>query len=175
MVTNTKSVAEPAKKGFQLRYRKQKEPLLQYALPKMQMADENKKVALSTKRYSRLLQMTIKEAKKIQTYHIALPIATWNVRSLFMSGKLPNTQAQMTRMNIDIMKVCKIRWPGLGKQKTRDVTFIIQTEPIQNINIKIAQSITDFIPLSYKIPLLKLQTFHRNLHTKVLYCGSTLQ
>ena len=41
-------------------------------------------------------------------------IATWNVRSLYVSGKLANVLSEMKRMKIDIMGVAETCWDGEG-------------------------------------------------------------
>src|SRR3989442_15418800 len=41
-------------------------------------------------------------------------IATWNVRSLYVSGKLANVLSEMKRMEIDIMGVAETCWGGEG-------------------------------------------------------------
>src|SRR5437867_4071364 len=41
-------------------------------------------------------------------------IATWNVRSLYVSGKLANVLSEMKRMGIDIMGVAETCWDGEG-------------------------------------------------------------
>ena len=41
-------------------------------------------------------------------------IATWNVRSLYVSGKLANVLSEMKRMGIGIMGVAETCWDGEG-------------------------------------------------------------
>jgi exonuclease III len=38
-------------------------------------------------------------------------IATWNVRSLGVCGKLENIKLEMKRYNIDILGMSEIKWP----------------------------------------------------------------
>ena len=44
-----------------------------------------------------------------------IKIATWNVRSLYQTGKLENVKMEMDRLNINILGLCEVRWKGAGK------------------------------------------------------------
>ena len=44
-----------------------------------------------------------------------LRIGTWNVRSLYATGKLDNAIKEAKDMNIDILGLSEIRWTGSGK------------------------------------------------------------
>ena len=44
-----------------------------------------------------------------------LRMTTWNVRSLYREGSVHNVMREMTRMNIDILGLSEVRWPGVGK------------------------------------------------------------
>lgn len=46
--------------------------------------------------------------RKIQIYDKQVRIAIWNLRSLFMSRKLDNTEAAMTRMRIDVLGLTEV-------------------------------------------------------------------
>ena len=46
-------------------------------------------------------------------------IATWNVRSM-NQGKLEVAKKEMTRVNIDIPGISKLRWTGIGEFKSDD-------------------------------------------------------
>ena len=51
-------------------------------------------------------------------------IATWNIRSMYQSGKMDNIIMEMKRLNISIMGVCEVRRTGAGKLQPNDATFI---------------------------------------------------
>lgn len=44
-----------------------------------------------------------------------LKIGTWNAKSIFEGGKLHNTIQEMKRLNIEIMEISEMRWPGTGE------------------------------------------------------------
>ena len=46
-------------------------------------------------------------------------IATWNVRSM-NQGKLEVAKKEMTRVNIDIPGISKLRWTGIGEFNSDD-------------------------------------------------------
>ena len=52
-------------------------------------------------------------------------LATWNVRTLYQSGKLANVLHEMNRCNIDVFGLAETRWDGQGCFKTStDETFV---------------------------------------------------
>ena len=53
-----------------------------------------------------------------------MKVATWNVRTLFQSGKLENLRKETVRYNINIMGVSKVRWKGAGNITTDKHTFV---------------------------------------------------
>ena len=53
-----------------------------------------------------------------------IKVATWNVRTLYQSGKLENLKREAMRYNIAILGVSEIRWKGPGKIITGNHTFI---------------------------------------------------
>ena len=46
-------------------------------------------------------------------------IGTWNVRSV-NQGKLERVKQEMTRVNIDILGISKLRWTGVGELNSDD-------------------------------------------------------
>lgn len=103
------------------------------------MADENKKMALSLghllnrERVLRIPPSPTIEIKgikeKIKSYENTVCIATWNVRSLYMPGKLANNRNEETKY-IYMPGISEVRWQGSGKQKR---ISIVQEEPTKNI------------------------------------------
>ena len=46
-------------------------------------------------------------------------IGTWNVRSM-NQGKLEVVKQEMTRVNIDILRISELRWTGMGEFNSDD-------------------------------------------------------
>ena len=46
-------------------------------------------------------------------------IGTWNVRSM-NQGKLEVVKQEMTRVNINILRISKLRWTGMGEFNSDD-------------------------------------------------------
>lgn len=151
------------------------------------MAEQNRIMALSPGHLlneERVLRIPLRYNSKnlgnrprIKIYDKILRIATWNVRSLFMPGKLTNAEKEMERMNIDILGLSEVRWPGSGKQRTqkgyiyysggsnnehRHGTAVILTD-------KIAESVVDFVPVNERIIFIKMKTTHRDLNVIQIY------
>ncbi|KAG8234245.1 hypothetical protein J437_LFUL007752 [Ladona fulva] len=103
----------------------------------------------------------------------ALKIATWNVRSLFIAGKLDNVDIQIKRLKFDILDTSDDQWSGACKCNTENgviyysgnnnsthrygVVIIIS----KNIN----RAVTNVIPLCDRIMMIQLQTNQVYAHT----------
>lgn len=46
-------------------------------------------------------------------------IATWNVRTLYQTGKLAQAVREMDRLKLDVLGVSETRWNGSGEVKTQ--------------------------------------------------------
>lgn len=103
-------------------------------------------------------------------------IATWNVRSMYASGKLANTIKEMKRLNIEILGISEMRWPQSGKcvsgnyivyhsgsnQRNETGTALIVTKEID-------KSVKNFTALSDRVTILQLSTTPININIVQCY------
>ena len=54
------------------------------------------------------------EGSKVQCSKEQYCIGTWNVRSM-NQGKLELIKQEMARVNIDILRISKLKWTGMGE------------------------------------------------------------
>ena len=54
------------------------------------------------------------DRSKVRCYKEHYCIGTWNVRSP-NQGKLEVVKQEMTRMNIDILRISELKWTGMGE------------------------------------------------------------
>ena len=66
-----------------------------------------------------------------------MKVATWNVRTLFQNGKFDNVKQEMTRMRINILGMCEVRWTGAGLI-TSDEYTVINTQVDTNTKDELA-------------------------------------
>ena len=59
------------------------------------------------------------DRSKVQCCKEQYCIGTWNVRSM-NQGKLEVVKQKMARVNIDILGISKLRWPGMGELNSDD-------------------------------------------------------
>ena len=59
------------------------------------------------------------DRSKVWCYKEQYGIGTWNVRSM-NQGKLEVVKQEMTRVNIDILGISKLRWTGMGEFNSDD-------------------------------------------------------
>ena len=59
------------------------------------------------------------DRSKVQCCKDQYGIGTWNVRSM-NQGKLEVVKREMTRVNVDILGISKLKWTGMGEFNTDD-------------------------------------------------------
>ena len=59
------------------------------------------------------------DRNKVRCYKEQYCIGTWNVRSM-NQGKLEVVKQEMTRVNIDILGISKLRWTRMGEFNSDD-------------------------------------------------------
>lgn len=117
------------------------------------------------------------KTKRIQIYRKETRIATWNIRSLCMTGKLANIQAKMHRLGIKILGLSEVRWPGTGRHRTENGILYYSggDDPKHQygvailISSELEKSVIDFIPLGDRVMLLRLLTTHRVMNVILAY------
>ena len=59
------------------------------------------------------------EGSKVRCYKEQYCIGTWNVRSM-NQGKLEVVKQEMTRVNVNILRISELRWTGMGEFNSDD-------------------------------------------------------
>ena len=59
------------------------------------------------------------DESKVQCCKEKYCIGTWSVRSMYQ-GKLEVVKQEMARLNIDILEISKLKWPGMGEFNSDD-------------------------------------------------------
>ena len=59
--------------------------------------------------------MTPDRQKTTMCLRDEIKIRTWNVRTMFQSRKLENIKQEMSRLKVNVLGLCEIRWSGAGK------------------------------------------------------------
>ena len=59
------------------------------------------------------------DRSKIRRYKEQYCIGTWNVRSM-NQGKLEVVKQEMSRVNVDILGISKLKWTGMGEFNSDD-------------------------------------------------------
>ena len=59
------------------------------------------------------------DGSKVQCCKEQYCIGIWNVRSM-NQGKLEEVKQEMARVNIDILRIGKLKWTGMGEFKSDD-------------------------------------------------------
>ena len=90
-------------------------------------------------------------------------IATWNVRTLYQTGKLANLYQEMVRLKIGVFGVCEVRWPGSGEVQYERSKFVYSGGNLRERGVGIflsedaAKSLKGYWAVSDRVILVKLQ------------------
>ena len=99
----------------------------------------------------------------LKTKRQPLRIGTWNVRSLYATGKLDNAIKEAKYMNIDILGLSEIRWIVSGKIQKEQHTILYSGGDNHTrgvgiiINKNINKAVLGYCPVSDRIIMMKIQ------------------
>lgn len=120
--------------------------------------------------------VTSTDIKKIKQ-KANIRIGTWNVKTMSQAGKINNAIQEMTRMNLDIVGISEMRWPGSGQNIIADHTVLYSgtTTGVHEQGVgmimtnKMARCISNFIPVSPRVMLVQLQASPVNINIIQVY------
>jgi hypothetical protein len=73
-------------------------------------------------------------------------IGTWNVRTLYQTGKLGQVLKEMRRYKLEILGIGELRWTGQGRIKSENVTILFsghETQHVHGVGLLLDQITTD--------------------------------
>ena len=95
---------------------------------------------------------------KFKKLALWLKIGTWNVRTMSEAGKIDNIIQEMDRLQIIVLGIAEIRWPGAGKiDKENGHTFLYSSREVHQhglcilLDTKTAASMKCFVPISERL------------------------
>jgi len=111
-------------------------------------------------------QMMMKEAWKS-----VLTMATWNVRTMLIPGKMQEIGKEMIKCKTDIIALQEIRWQGQGRIDTQEYTLLYseseeKTDQLGTgfmMNKTVKRSLLDFEPQNNRICKIRLKGSFRNI------------
>ena len=91
------------------------------------------------------------DGSKVQCCKKQYCIGTWNVRSM-NQGKLEVVKQEMARVNVDILRISKLKWTGMGEFKSDDhyIYYCVQESLRRNEVALIVNSVQNAV-LGYKL------------------------
>ena len=99
----------------------------------------------------------------LKTKRQPLRIGTWNVRTLYETGKLDNAIKEAKDMRIDILGLSEIRWTGSRKIQKEEHTIIYSGGDNHTrgvgimVNKNINEAVLGYWPVSDRIIILNIQ------------------
>lgn len=126
-------------------------------------------------------RQVLNDQRVLRISELVTKIATWNVRSMFKAGKLHNTTQEMDRLNIDILGISDMRWPGQGQitQGDKTVYYVGNNDTRHQYGVAIILSkdiqrtVKHCILYSDRAILLQLEARPRNINIIQVYAPTT--
>ena len=94
-------------------------------------------------------------------------IGTWNVRTLYQSGRLNQVLKEMLHYKIDILGLCEMRWTGSGKLNSNGISVIYSGHPQYHflgvgicMNKPSERALIGWKPINERIITARFQTKH---------------
>lgn len=108
-------------------------------------------------------------------------IGTWNVQSLYESGKLINLIQEMERLKIDILGVAETWWPDAGICEVSGGTMYYSGNQDKRhrkgvgiiVSEKFSKSVINFFPHSDRMALIKLNAIPINVNIIQVYAPTS--
>uniref|UniRef100_A0A8D8T8A4 Craniofacial development protein 2 n=1 Tax=Cacopsylla melanoneura TaxID=428564 RepID=A0A8D8T8A4_9HEMI len=108
-------------------------------------------------------------------------IGTWNVKTMRQEGKIQNAIQEMTQMNINIMGVSEMRWPGAGSANIEEhqVYYSGTDNGKHELGVGIimtkemSKSVDNFIPVSARVMLIQLKARPIDINIIQIYAPTT--
>ena len=138
-----------------------------------------KSTAIDDVTHSKPYGQRVADGDCLKTRNGLLKIGTWNVRTLFQSGKFANLCQEFDTMKVDIMGVAETRWNGSGKITENGKTMIYSggEENCYGVGIvmssKVTKSMIGYWPISNRVILVKLQGHPVNINIIQVYAPTT--
>lgn len=129
--------------------------------------------ALNSQGVRRIPAMKARNHPKVEDCGTKGPrIGTWNIRSMFMAGKLDNIIKEMARLKLNILGLSEVRWPGGGKQQHNKTTLYYSgSDKVGHPNGvgllldgRTSAAVVSFIPHSDRTMYIKLKAYPTNIN-----------
>lgn len=108
-----------------------------------------------------------------------IKIGTWNVRTLYQTGKLHNVVKEMKRLKVNIMGIAETRWTGSGRITTDGNTLIYSGAEEHERGVAIlldkqtSRSLENFWGVSDRIIVAKIKAQPFNVNIIQVYAPTT--
>ena len=103
-------------------------------------------------------------------------VGTWNVRTLFQSGKMAQATKEFQKYRLDILGLTEVRWTGSGRIKSGEVTFLYSgAEETHHRGVGLmlskeaSNSLIGWNPVNERILTARLQSRHTKATVMVVY------
>ena len=106
-------------------------------------------------------------------------VATWNVRTMYQTGKLANVHQEMVRLNISVLGISEVRWTGNGEIQYEKSKFIYSGGDSHERGVGVmlseeaARSFKGFWAVSDRVILVKLSGSPMDINVIQVYAPTS--
>lgn len=119
--------------------------------------------------------------RRISRSGMKIKVGTWNVRSLFEAGKTANVIMEMTRLGVGLLGISEMRWPNSGSCLVEKHMVYYSGEDSNHhrngvgfvVSNDLSKSITDFVPVSDRVALLRINAIPMDINVIQVYAPTT--
>lgn len=104
--------------------------------------------------------------RRISRLAMRMKIGTWNVRSMYETGKTHNTIQEIKRNDISVLGISEMRWPKTGKCNVDQYSVYYSGQDTAQhyngvgfiVDKNVEKSVINFLPISDRVALLQINT-----------------
>lgn len=107
-------------------------------------------------------------------------IGTWNVRTMAQAGKIQTAIKEMERLNLKVLGVSEMRWPGASYCDIGDHRIYYSGVPSKYehgvgiiIHKSVAQNVSNFVPVNERLMLVQVKANPANINILQVYAPTS--
>ena len=131
----------------------------------------SRRAACAASQANSIITATPNQRKKKK---LKVRIGTWNVRTMYATGKLAEISREMDKMKVEILGLSETRWNQSGEHQTSDGKLLLYSgmpeeddDHVRGVGVLISRKMKDhlveWLPVSERLMKARFKTKHRHM------------